>query len=110
VDRLPYHCLRVLVDEFTERANGVWTWKALEAQEDVFEFLAAVVVVDQLDVQAVVGADRHSGERFMSLRTAQPAVQVVPNSGELLVTATQIAVRRCRKAERPFGDAPPFSL
>ena len=102
VDPLPYHCLHVLVDEFTERANGVWIWKALEAQEDVFEFPAAVVVVDQLDDQAVVAADRHSGERFMSLRTAQPAVQVVPNSGELLVTATQIAVRRCRKAERPF--------
>ena len=41
VDRLPYHCLHVLVDEFTERANGVWISKALEAQEDVFEFLAA---------------------------------------------------------------------
>lgn len=52
--RLPYHCLHVLVDEFTERANGVWIWKALEAQEDVFEFLAAVVVVDRLDDQAVV--------------------------------------------------------
>ncbi len=93
--------------------------KLLKPRKTYSNSLRLVVVVDQLDDQAVVGADRRSGERFMSLRTARcssraqlrgAAGQCNPDSQGMpsaLVPCirfdAQIAVSRCRKAERPFG-------